>query len=132
MATTNLTVATKSARATALNTALGGGATIKFYTGTIAATPETSIGAQTLLGTLTGNATAFGDVTSGVLTARAITQDSAADATGTATWARLATSGGTAIADVDVGTSGASINLNSVSIVTGGPISITSFTFTEA
>lgn len=106
--------------------------TIKIYTGTIPSNPETAVSGQTLLGTLTFSSTAFGSGTTAhpsVVTANAITQDSSADATGTAAWARiLASDGTTVLADVDVGTSGATINLNTTSIVAGGPISITSFT----
>lgn len=108
---------------------LGSGATLKIYTGTKPAGPGTAIGAQVLLGTLTCSAT-FGTYSAGVLTANAITQDSAADATGTAAWYRLATSGGTALIDGEVGTSGSDLNLNTLSIVTGGPISVSSFTYT--
>lgn len=108
---------------------LGNAATIKFYTGTQPAGPATAIGAQVLLGTLTGG-TPFGTVTNGVLTAGAVTQDSAADNTGTATWARLANSGGTAQIDCSVGTTDADIILNTTAIVTGGPITMSSLVIT--
>jgi hypothetical protein len=101
--------------------------TLEFYTGTQPATGDTALSGNTLLGTLTFNATS-GTVASGTLTLNSVTQDSAADATGTATFARMKTSGAVVIGDVDVGTSGASINMNTTSIVTGGPISITSGT----
>ena len=108
---------------------LGNAATIKFYTGTQPAGPATAIGAQVLLGTLTGG-TPFGTVTNGVLTAGAVTQDSAADATGPATWARIANSGGTAQIDCSVGTSDADIIINTPSLVTGGPITMSSLVIT--
>ena len=59
---------------------------------------------------------------------RSATED---DNLAAAAWFRLATSAGVTICDGDVGTSGATLNLNTTSIVTGGPISITSFTFTQ-
>jgi hypothetical protein len=66
-----------------------------------------------------------------VLTFSAITQDTSADATGTATWARIADSTGATVFDCDVGTSGATLNLNTTSIVAGGPIQVSSFTLTD-
>lgn len=108
---------------------LGSNATIKIYTGTKPAGPATAITGQTLLGTLTCAST-FGTYATGVLTANSITQDSAADNTGTATWFRIATSGGTDLIDGTVGTSGSDLNLNTTSIVSGGPISISSLTLT--
>lgn len=49
---------------------------------------------------------------------------------GTVAWTRIADSDGDAIFDVNVGTAAASIILNTVNIVVGGPITITSFTVT--
>jgi hypothetical protein len=40
------------------------------------------------------------------------------------------TSGNTAVIDGNVGTSGSDLNLNTTSIVTGGPVAISSFTIT--
>ena len=56
-----------------------------------------------------------------------------ADADGTATWARIADSAGTFVGDVDIGVSGsgATIVMNTTSIVAGGSISITSAQITE-
>jgi hypothetical protein len=65
-----------------------------------------------------------------VLTFSAFTDDSSADATGTATWARITDSADTFVCDASVGTSGADINLNSTSITVGGIIRITSGTLT--
>jgi hypothetical protein len=107
-----------------------GSGTIKIYTGTQPASADDGIGGATLLGTLTFSKPSAPAASSGVLTFNSITQDEAADATGTATWARIADSAGNTIFDCDVGTSGATINLNTTAIVTGGPISITSFTIT--
>lgn len=134
MAYINLAAATKTARATALNTAIGTSAIIEIRTGSPPATPDTAV-TGTLLGTLTGNASAFGTVSGSVLTAGTITQDSSADSTGVAGYCRIKTSGGTAIVDVDISTTAAGTGtmlMNTTSIVTGGPIQITSCTFTEA
>lgn len=107
-----------------------GAATLKIYTGTQPAGPGTAVGAQTLLGTLTCSDPAFGSASSGVATASAITSDTTADATGTAAWFRAADSNGTAIIDGSVGTSSADLILDSVSIIAGGTIAVTSWTIT--
>jgi len=124
-----LAAALSNAQLNVITTQLGASALLKIYDGTQPAGPSVSIGAQTLLGTLTCNATFAPGASAGVLTLNSITQDSAADATSTATWFRMTTSGGTALIDGTVGTSGADLNLNTTSIVTGGPIAVTSFTF---
>src|SRR4051794_36032414 len=80
----------------------GGAGTIKVYSGTIPTNPQTAIGAQVLLGTLTFSATSFAAGVAGVATANAITQDAAADATNTAAWARILSGGGATIFDCDV------------------------------
>jgi hypothetical protein len=108
--------------------AVGTSGLIRVYTGALPANVAAAA-SGTLLGTLTCSAT-LGTVSGGVLTFSAVTQDSSADATGTAGYFRLTTSGGTAVAQGDVGTSGADMNLNTVSIVAGGPISVTSATIT--
>lgn len=109
----------------------GGAGTIKIYTGTIPTDADTALGAQTLLATLTFNATAFGAASNGVATANAITSDTSADATGTAAWARIASGAGTTQMDVTVGTSGEDINFNTVSFVTGATVAITALTYTQ-
>ena len=129
MAYSNLSAAQKQARATALNTAIGANATIKIYTGVQPANPDAAV-TGTLLATLTCGSAGFGTASAGVITAAAITQANAV-ASGTAGYARIATSGGTAIMDVDVGTAGASVIMNTTAIVSGGPVQITSLTVSE-
>lgn len=74
-----------------------------------------------------------GSVSGDTLTFSAITQDSSADATGTAAVARIKNSSGTVIVqDLTVGTSGSNINLNTTSIVAGDIVQITSATLTHA
>jgi hypothetical protein len=108
-----------------------GASVIKFYDGTKPAGPDTAITTQTLGGTLTCSDPA-GTISGRVLTLSAITEDSAADASITTTWARHETGDGVAIADYTVTATGdgGEIELNTVSIVAGGPIQITSFTVT--
>ena len=106
------------------------GGALRIYDGTQATNADTAVGAQTLLAELTLGTPAFGAAAAGVATANSITADSSANATGTASWFRVVTSGGAALWDGSVGTSGADLNLDSVSIVSGGNVSVTSFTFT--
>ena len=112
-----------------LNTRLnaGGAATVEIYTGTKPAKPDTVITTQTLLGTCTCSATA-GTYANRRFTFNAITQDSAADASGTATWARFKSGAGTAVLDVDITTTGGGgfMQMNNTAITAGGPISIAS------
>jgi len=104
---------------------------LRIYDGTQPATADTAVSTQTLLAELTMNATAFGAASAGVITANAITSDSSADATGTATWFRLLKSDGTTpLWDGSVGTSGANLNLNSVAIQSGAAVSVSSFVHT--
>jgi hypothetical protein len=111
-----------------ITTRAGASAKLRIYSGTQPATGGT---ATTQLAELTCNATFAPAASGGVLTLNAITQDSSADATGTATWFRIVKSDGTTfVLDGTVGTSGADLNLNSTSIVVGGTVSISSFTIT--
>ncbi len=103
---------------------------ILIYSGTKPVNANTAIGVQTLLVTLTFNATAFGAAASGVITANAITGGTAV-ANGTATFARIfETDTTTVVADVDVGTSGAGINLTTTTISIGDAVTISAWTHT--
>ena len=104
---------------------------LEFYTGTKPAGPGTAITDQVLLGTATCSATSA-TATGGVVTFNAITQDGAADASGTTTWARLKDGAGVAHSDYDVtNTAGAGpLKANTTTIVEGGPIVVESFTVT--
>jgi hypothetical protein len=101
---------------------------LRIYSGTSPGPNSAATG--TKLAELTLPEKASNSVTNGVLTLGAITQQNAL-ATNTAGYFRLLESNGTTvIADGDVGTSGATLNLNTTSIVQGGPVAITSFTIT--
>jgi hypothetical protein len=118
----------RNARADAITTAVGNAALIRIYDGS---RPSTGGTATTLLAELTGGTPFAAGASGGVLTAGSITQDSSANATGTASWFRVATSGGTAIIDGNCGTSGSDLNLTTLSIVATQPVSISSFVLTE-
>lgn len=119
-------------RLSSVNTDIGINAVIRIYSGTRPANVNTAA-AGTVLATLAGNAAAFGSVSAGALTANAITGDTSADATGTATWFRVFKADGTtACIDGDVAASGADLNLSSVSITATQPVNVTSFVITGA
>lgn len=125
------TTTLRNSRLDAITAAVDGGAgagLLRIYDG---ARPSSGGAATTLLATLTFSDPSFGAASSGALTASAITQDSSADATGTATWFRVVTSAGTFIIDGSVGASGSDLNLTTTSIITGQPVSISSFVITE-
>jgi len=105
---------------------------LRIYDGTQAATADTAIGAQVLLAELTFGDPAFGAASNGVATANAITADSSANATGTASWFRVVDSDNTAIFDGTVGTSSADLILNTTSIVSGAEVSVSALTYTQS
>lgn len=134
MAIIRFVTAVKNSALDTIKAAIDAGAgagTIKIYTGTQPTTAADAITTQTLLGTLTFS-DPCGTSASGTLTMSAITQDSAADATGTATWARIADSTAATVCDVDVTATGGggTLQFNTTSFVIGGPILISAFTIT--
>jgi hypothetical protein len=68
---------------------------LRIYSGTVPTRADDSIGDAVLLAELTMNATAFGAANNGVITAGAITADSSANASGTASFFRIWDSAGT-------------------------------------
>jgi hypothetical protein len=117
----------RNARLDAITSAIGASGFLRIYDG---ARPASGGTATTLLAQLPLSVTFAPAASVGVLTASTITSDSSADATGTATWARLVTSAGTFVADMGVGTSGQEVTLNTVSIVIGGTVACTSLVIT--
>jgi len=119
-----------NAEADALSDLLDNGY-LRIYSGTQPATADTALSGNTLLAELRFNATASGAAVAGVLTMNAITSDTAADATGTATFYRALKSDGTSVVmDGSVGTASADLILNSVAISAGAQVDVTSFTHT--
>lgn len=120
---------------TGLAAYIGTSAILSIYNGTQPANPDTALSGNTLLATATCNATQFGTVSGGVLTASAISAGSGQAGAGTgttATFFRLFKSDGTtAVLDGTVGTSGADLNLNNTSIANGQTVTISSFTLTS-
>lgn len=125
-------VSLRNNRLNDITTAIDGGAgagTIKIYTGARPATGG-AVGGAVLLGTLTFNDPSFPAASNGSMSANNISDDVAADATGTATWFRVADSSGTHVLDGNVGVSASDLNLNTTSLVIGATIAITQFDLT--
>lgn len=143
MATVTPSLAVKTNILTVINDALNGGsgaAKIDIYSGVKPTGPDvvpTIPSLHVLLGTLTCSDPAGSISTiSGVptLTFGAVTQDSSADASGVASWARLSSTGGATVAvlDVDITTTGGGgfAQMNTTNIVAGGPITAPSIVIT--
>ena len=106
---------------------------LRIYDGTQPTNADTAIGAQVMLAELRFNATASGAAVAGVITLNAITEDSSANATGTATWFRaLRADGTTVVFDGSVGLTSADMILNAVALIAGAAVQITSFTYTRS
>lgn len=126
--------ATQKAKLDALDAQVGTSPLLRIYSGTAPATANAALSGNTLLAELAMSATAFaaaagtGTVTK---TANTITQDSSADATGTASFFRIYKSDGTTCrVQGSVGTSGADLNLVTTSIVAGQPVAVSSLVIT--
>lgn len=108
---------------------------LRIYSGTQPLDGDAAI-TGTLLAELTMNATAFTGPsgtasTDQVLTANAITADSLADASGTATHFRLFKADGTTrILDGSAATASADLILSSATITMGGSVTVTAMTLT--
>jgi len=123
-------VSIRNAQLDAITTRAGASALLRFYDGTRPAT-GVAITSQVKLAELTCNATLAPAASGGVLTLNAISADSSADATGTATWFRIVKSDTTTfVMDGNVGTSGSDLNMNSTSFTAGGSVAETGFAIT--
>jgi hypothetical protein len=119
----------RNAQLDAITTFTGASGLLRIYDGS---QPATGGAATTLLAELTLNATFAPGAATATLTLNAITQDSSANNSGTATWFRIVKADGTThVMDGTVGTSGADLNLNTTTIVAGGTVSVTSFTISR-
>ena len=104
-------------------TALANGGTLRIYSGTKPATPGDALSGNTLLVQLTFGSTAFGSASNGAATNNAISAVTAS-ATGTASFFRAYSSGGTAVFQGTCGTADADLVLSSTSISSGGSVSV--------
>lgn len=120
--------AIRNGRMDQITSGIGTSGLFRIYDGSRPASGGT---ATTLLAELALSATSAPGASGGVLTFSSITQDSSANATGTATWFRVVTSGGTFCIDGSVATSASDLNLTTTSIVATQPVSVTSCVITE-
>lgn len=127
-----LSTLARNAKLDAITTIVGSSPLLRIYNGTPPANVGTALSGNTLLAELAMSATPFPASSAGVLTANAITTESSANNTGTASFYRVYKSDGTT-AEIQgtVATSGADLNLNTVSIVAGGPVAVSAFSYTE-
>jgi hypothetical protein len=116
-----------------ITTAVGNAGVLRLYSGSVPANVGTSLGAQVILAELTCGTPFAASASGGVLTAGSITQDSSANATGTASFFRLFTSGGTAVMQGTVTATGGGgdLTLTTTSITSGQPVQVTSFVITD-
>lgn len=113
--------------------ALLNGGFLDIYDGTQPATADTAISGQNRLASLAFGNPAFAAASGGVAAANPISSDTDNDATGTATWFRCWKSDHTTpVLDGSVGTSGANLNLNSVSIQIHAQTDVTGFSLTAS
>ena len=104
---------------------------INIYSGSQPATPATTA-SGTLLVSIPFNNPSFGSPASGVATMVTSTAVSATVATsGTAGWFRVVDRAGAAVFDGSVALSGADMNFDNTSFVSGGTATISSMTVTE-
>lgn len=107
-----------------------GAATVKIYTGSQPATPNTAV-SGTLLATFTTADPAFGNAATGVATASAIASTTGV-AAGDAGWFRAADSTGAAVLDGSVTATGGGgdMTMNTITVSVGLTMNITAWTFT--
>lgn len=125
----------KNAQQAAISATLGANALLEIYSGAQPASPDTAVGAQVLLATLTCNAVFAPAPVGGVLTLNAIAAGVGTAGAGAGTdaaWYRLRTSAGTAHIDGTVGTGAFDLHLNNVNIATGQSVTVTPSTYTNA
>lgn len=111
----------RNAQLDAITTAVGNAGFLRIYDGT---QPATGGAATTLLAEFTLG-TPYAPPAAAAVLSPTLPADTTGVTNGTATWFRVATSGGTQVAD---GTVGVEMILSSTSITSGGAVSVTSWT----
>jgi len=125
-----LSVAARNARADQLTSQVGSAGKLRILTGSAPVDVATAQ-SGTLLAEFTMG-TPFAPAASGGVLSPTMPAQVNAGNTGTAGYWRLTTSAGVAVAQGTLGTSGSDINLNTLSIVSGGPVVLSSWTLTDA
>lgn len=116
----------RNARLDAITTSVGGGGILTIYSGVQPATCGT---ATTVLVNFTMG-TPFAVASSAAVLSPTLPAATAAAATGTASWARIKTAVGVCVMDMNIGTTGTPLILNSLSLTLGVNVTITSFSIT--
>lgn len=119
-------VSLRNAKLNAITAAIDAGAGAGILTIYDGVRPATGGAVTNNLATLTMGDPSFPAASAGSMTASAITGDTAADATGTATWFRITDSDANFVLDGDVGTSAADLILNSVELQINAVVNVTS------
>ena len=116
----------RNAQLDAITTAVGSAGKLAIYDGTRPATGGTATNklAEFTLGS------PFATAASGGVLSPTLPSNVTALLSGTATWYRITTSGGTFVMDGSAGTSGTDLILNTASIASGATVSITAHTIT--
>lgn len=133
----SITVAAQNAACNAIVDLLDAGneaAQLRIYDGTPPDTVNDALVGNTLLAALVMSDPAYGNASNGIATASAISDDASADNGGTATFHRQGSMNSgtfTPVIQGTVGTSGSDLNLVDTTIVQGGPVEITSLTYTQ-
>jgi hypothetical protein len=117
----------RNAQLDAITTAVGNAGKLRIYDGT---RPATGGAATTLLAEFTLG-TPFSGAAAAAVLSPTLPADTTGVAAGTAIWFRITTSGGAAVIDGSVGTSGADLILNTTTISIGVAVSVTGFTITR-
>lgn len=118
---------------TGLAEAIGASAKLRFYSGTKPSNADAALSGNTLLAELTLAASPFSGFSdtgsAGRATLGAVTSDTSADATGTATFARILDSAGSVVKmQFDVGTTGTAIIMATVAFTAGSTVAVSSGT----
>jgi hypothetical protein len=128
----SITTANRNRAADAVCVRANGG-TLRIYSGGMPADANAPLSGNSLLASLGFPATAFSAAVNGVAVANAISPDTSADATGTASFFRvLESDGSTVVFQGTVGMAAAELNLTSTAIVAGGPVSVSSLSYMQA
>lgn len=121
----------RNAQLAAIATTVGNGAKLQVWSGTKTSDPATAP-SGTKLAEISLSSPPFTTPASNSMSLASYpVTDASADATGTATFARIIDSGGTGRVLMSVGTSGAEINFASLSFVAGTAINITGGSYTQ-
>lgn len=131
--TLGIDVAVRNAMLLAIQTAIDAGVgagKVRIYNGT---RPATGGAATTLLAELTMSDPCSSGPSAGALALSAITQDSSADASGTATWFRIVDSANTFVFDGSITATGGGGDMEMITttITATQPIQISSFVITQ-